>query len=78
MAVTKITTGDASQSYRDAQRYLVNARSDPNDPVSWNLARALDSYFHAVGTAQAAMVDGINDLLERVDRIQTKLDAVRR
>jgi hypothetical protein len=74
MAVTKISTGDASKSFKEAQAFLVNARNDRNDPVSWNLARALDSYFHAVGAAQVALVDGINDLLDRVDRIQTKLD----
>ena len=74
MAVKKISTSGAHKSWDSATAYLVNAQNDPKDPVSWNLSRALNNYFHAVGTVQAAMVEGLNDLLERVDRIETKLD----
>jgi hypothetical protein len=78
MAVTKISLEGAGASFKEAQSFLIKARNDPNDPVSWNLAQALDSHFHAIGTAQKAIADGINTLLECVDRIQTKLDQQRR
>ncbi len=78
MVVKKISVGDAGQAYSDATAFLVNARNDPKDPVSWNLSRALNHYFYAVGKTQTALVEGMNDLLERVDRIETKLNTPRR
>jgi hypothetical protein len=73
MAYTEITTGDAGKFHDAAIGFANAAKNDPNDPASENLMRAIDNYFTAIGIAQNEMVRGLNDILERVDRIETLL-----
>ncbi len=73
MAFTKITLDSAGKSFDRARAYLRAAKGDPDDPTTDNFAQALNEYFASIGDAQVQMVSGLNDLLERVDKIQTKL-----
>lgn len=78
MAVKKHSTDAAAKSFEKARGFALSAKNDPNDPASPNLLAALHEYFTSIASAQVVTVEGINDLLERVDRIETKLNLPRK
>lgn len=67
----KINTEEAKKHFETARSFATAAKNDQNDPASPNLIRAIHEYFTSVAAGQVQMVNGINDLLERVDRIET-------
>ena len=73
MTIKKVTVGDAPTRFNKAEHYLKLAQADSNDPTSDNLIYALDGYFASIAAAQIEMIAGLNDLLDRVDKIQKKL-----
>jgi hypothetical protein len=74
MAYKKLTTEAASKEFEGARAHMVSAKDDPNDPTSFNLAFAINAYFRSMALAQIEMLNGLNDLLERIDRIETRLN----
>jgi len=78
MAVKKISTDEAKKYFDKARAFAMAATNDPNDPASDNLLKALHAYFTSIAAAEVEIVSALNDLLERVDHIQTKVDMPRR
>ena len=73
MTYTKLTTKDAARRFNSAESYLKLVQHDPNDPASENLIQALDQFFGAIASNQNEIINGLNDLLDRVDKLQQKL-----
>jgi hypothetical protein len=73
MAYTEITTGESEKNFERGRAYMLAAVQDPNDPTSQNFMHALHEYIRSILAAEVAMVKGLNDVLERVDRIETIL-----
>ena len=72
MAVEKLTTTESEKHFEIARARLIAASNDQKDPVSQNLYVALHNYFTAVLAVEVEIVKGLNDLLERVDRIEKR------
>ena len=73
MAVQKLTTDEAEKLFNRAEHFAKLVLADPNDPASANLISAMDHYAASAAAALNEVISGINDLLERVDRIEQKL-----
>jgi hypothetical protein len=74
MTVKKVTLDDASKHFQLAQSQAQRIAVDQTDPI-YNLTAALHNYIVSVGTAQNKLADGVNDALERLDRIESLLKA---
>ena len=70
MAVKKLKVDEAEKSFSLGMSYTEQAAQDPKDPTSRNLAMAMNKYASANARLLLELIDGVNDLLERVDRIE--------
>jgi len=74
MTFKKLTVHGPSKDFDDARARMISAKDDPNDPMSYNVAFALNAYFRAVIGLEGELIDGLNQLLEKVDGIEKKLN----
>ena len=73
MTFRKLTTDDAEKRFMRAEHFAKQVLNDPNDPASANLISAMDHYAASAASSLNELISGVNDLLERVDRIEQKL-----
>ncbi len=78
MAHTEVTTGESQKNFERGRAYMSAAVQDPNDPTSQNFMHALHDYILSILAAEVEVVKGLNDLLERVDRIETTLNSMKK
>jgi 2-phosphoglycerate kinase len=75
VAVKKLTTTLAASQFEAARAYLTKAKDDPNDTMSVNVMFGIHAHFTGVAAGVDQLISGINDVLERLERIETKLNA---
>ncbi len=74
MTVKKIDLESASKHFQQAQSQISRNPVDQKDPV-YNLGAAVHNYVVSLGTSQMKIVEGLNDILERLERIENMLKA---
>ena len=72
MAVHKVDLSDSSKHFQQAQSQISRNPVDQKDPL-YNLGAALNNYIVSVGASQVKIADGLNDVLERLERIENML-----
>jgi hypothetical protein len=72
MAVKKVDLEEASKSFQRAQSQLMRNAVDQKDPL-YNLGVAVHTSFASVGTSQVKIAEGLNDILERLERIENAI-----
>jgi hypothetical protein len=77
MPVKKLTTNDAEKSFQRAVHHTEMATRNANFPMTREAAVATNNYAAATMQMLVALVGGVNDLLERVDRIEQQLQGRR-
>ena len=75
MTVKKLTTGAAAAHFEKARSHLTKAKDDPNDTMSTNVMFGIHEHFTCVDAGIDQLISGLNDVLERLERIETKLNA---
>jgi len=76
MPYTKLSAKDVQAVGQRGWSHLNSAYQLSNDhPILHNMIKGLDDYFVALFKIQYTLIDGMNDLLERVDRIEQMLNA---
>ena len=78
MAYTPVDLKPSGKTFEVGRAAAIRAKDDPNDPASENLMLALSNYFTAMGEADVEIARGLNDILERVDRMETLLKAMKK
>jgi hypothetical protein len=71
--MAKLSTAESEKFFNTARQHMISAKNDQNDPVTDNYFLALHNYFTSVLAANVALVNGVNELLERLERIELKL-----
>jgi hypothetical protein len=72
MAVKKVDLEEASKSFQHAQSILSRIPVDHKDSI-YNVGVATHNYVVSLGTAQMKIAEGLNDILERLERIENML-----
>jgi len=72
MPVNKVDLSDSSKHFQQAQSQISRNPVDQKDPL-YNLGAALNNYIVSVGASQVKIADGLNDVLERLERIENML-----
>jgi hypothetical protein len=73
--VKTLSLEDAAKRFEKAEAILKRIPFDQTDSA-YNLAAGLDNFAGSSAAADVQMVDGINDVLERLDRIETLLKSL--
>jgi len=71
--MAKLSTAESEKFFNAARQFLISAKNDPNDPITDNYVSALHNYFESVLAVNVELINGVNELLERVERIELKL-----
>lgn len=72
MALT-LTLDESRKHFGLGQASFNAARHDQNDPASENLLRGIHEFFFAMAASDVQIIDGLNDLLKRVEKIEQAL-----
>ena len=72
MAVNKVDLKDSSSHFQQAQSQIARNPVSQKDPL-YNLGAAMHNYIVSVGSSQVKIADGLNDVLERLERIENML-----
>ena len=74
MPVKKVSLEFAAKHFDLAQSQLSRNPMNQKDPT-YNLGAALHNYIVSMGASMALIADGLNDILERLERIENALKA---
>jgi hypothetical protein len=72
MPVNKVDLSDSSKAFQQAQAQISRNPANQKDPI-YNLGAAMHNHFVGVGSSQVKIADGLNDVLERLERIENML-----
>jgi len=74
MPVQKVSLESASKHFDQAQSQINRIPINHKDPM-YNLGAGLNNYIVAMGASLMLMTEGLNDILERLERIENALKA---
>ena len=60
------------ESFQLAQSQLMRNAVDQKDPL-YNLGAGVHDYFASIGISQMKIAEGLNDILERLERIENAI-----
>ena len=72
MSVKKVDLEASSKHFQQAQSQISRNPVDHKDPI-YNLGAAMNNYIVSVGASQVKIAEGLNDVLERLERIENML-----
>jgi hypothetical protein len=72
--VQKVSLESASKHFDLAQSQVKRISVNHQDPI-YNLGAGLNNYFVCMGASLMLMTEGLNDILERLERIENALKA---
>ncbi len=70
MGQKNVSLDGARRAFDSATGYANHVKNDVSDPASPSLMRALHDYFRSNGEALAAIADGVNHLIDRIERME--------
>ena len=72
MTVKKVDLGDAGKSFDRAESHLMRNAMNLADPL-YNFSAAVQNYFGGLAITQVKIAEGLNDILERLERIENAI-----